>query len=151
MMRTGLLLIGTAMCLLIAGCDGDGDGSTAQPAMPAQGGMDLSGATWVLGQSTETATTGQSVVLRDFDITEPGLLEVTVTWDSGPATMNTIVVRQLSAAAHDTACNAVSPVELSVQVTQAIIDQDTAWQLIVSNTAGPDTPVHYTIYFTPDS
>ena len=131
MKRIGLLLVVLPLVLL-AGCDGDST-STVTPVAIASGAMTVG------ANSTEQ--------LSQFNIGEPGQIEVTVTWSTGPADL-VIVVEAVGGAF---AANiGGSPLVTHMDVTQTLLDASNKFAAgVANNDPGDDADIQFTITFTP--
>jgi len=134
MKRIGLLLVVLPLVLL-AGCDGD---STTATTVGTPVTID-SGAMTVGADSSEQ--------LFQSNISEPGQVEVTVTWSIGPADLTLI----MEAAGGAMAANlGGSPLVTRMDVTQAILDTSSVIGAGVMNKdLVDDAQIQFTIIFTP--
>ena len=134
MKRIGLLLVVLPLVLL-AGCDGD---STTATTVGTPVTID-SGAMTVGADSSEQ--------LFQSNISEPGQVEVTVTWSIGPADLTLI----MEAAGGAMAANlGGSPLVTRMDVTQAILDTSSVVAAgVINNDTVNDADIQFTIIFTP--
>ena len=131
MKRIGFFLVVLPLVLL-AGCDGDS--TTARTPVAID-----SGTTTVGANSTET--------LSEFNIGEPGQVEVTVTWSTGPEYLTLFMEAPGGATAEN---SGGSPLVTRMDVTQALLDNSNkfgAW--VANNDTINDADIQFTITFTP--
>ena len=136
MKRIGILLVVLPLVLLV-GCDDD-----STPATTAQTPVTIdSGAMTVGAGSTEK--------LSEFNIGEPGQVEVTVTWSAGPANLTLIMEAMGGAMAANVGG---SPVVTVMDVSQALLDTSNVILAgVINNDTINDAQIQFTIIFTPDS
>jgi hypothetical protein len=135
MRRIGLLLVVLPLVLL-AGCDGDSTSSTT-----TQTSVTISNGALTVGA-------GSSEVLFKSSIGEPGRVEATITWNSGPADLTLILEAMGGAMA---AKNGASPLVTRMDVTQEILDtSDLVGVGVMNNDMVDDADIQFTITFTPE-
>ena len=135
MKRIGLLLVVLPLVLL-AGCDGDSTTATTAPTP-----VTISSGVFTVGA-------GSSQMLSQFNISEPGQLELTVTWSTGPADLTS----GMEAAGGSIVVNiGGSPLVTSMDVTQALLDNSSAFAAVaVNNDTVDDAEIQFTIIFMPE-
>ncbi len=135
MKRISLLLVVLPLVLL-AGCDGDSS-STTTARTPV---------TIDSGAMTIGANSGE--ILSEFNIGEPGQVELTVTWSTGPVNLTIVVEAKAGALVANIGG---SPLVTRMDVSQALLDTSNligAW--VANNDIVDDAEVQFTIIFTPD-
>ena len=106
MKRIGLLLVVLPLVLL-AGCDGDSSSTTT------------TGTPVAIDNGTMTIGANSTEKISDFNIGEPGQVQVTVTWSTGPDTL-TILMEAVGGAV--AANMGVSPLVTRMDVSQTVLD-----------------------------
>jgi hypothetical protein len=141
MRRIGLLL-GVLVPVLLAGCDGDSTtATTARTPVTIDSGAVAVGP-------------GSSETLSKFNISEPGRVEVTVMWSTGPDAL-TLLVEAAGGAV--VASIGGSPLVTRMDVTQALLDSSSLVGAVVANNEPVnvnqkkvDAEIQFTITFTPE-
>ncbi len=136
MKQIGLLFVVLPLILLV-GCDGDST-STTTAQTPV-----------TIGSGAFTVGAGSSQILSQFNIGEPGQLELTVTWSTGPANLTS----GMEAAGGAIVANiGGSPLVTRMDVTQVILDNSNVIAaVVVNNDLVDDAEIQFTIIFTPES
>jgi len=131
MKRISLFLVVLPLVLL-AGCDGDST-STGTPVAIDNGTMTVG------ANSTEQ--------LSQFNIGEPGQVQVTVTWSTGPDSLTIL----MEAAGGAIAANAGgSPLVTRMDVSQAVLDTSNDFAAgVINSDPADDAEIQFTITFTP--
>jgi hypothetical protein len=147
-MKRFLVLFLALLLTGLIGCDGDGGGDAATseetPTEPGDTGPE----TITLDSGTGDVLSGGSQLTLYVTVTEPGTLETRVTWSGQPDLMS---ARTVQAGVLDLTELGSSPLNLSLGVTQYMVDQGGNFSIELSHLGIDHVQVEYRIRFTPDN
>ena len=131
----------------LAGCfdDGNDTTTTTDPAPTDSNGASTS---IVLATGTKTVTADGLTPLATLTVGEPGEIEVTVEWSTGPSELSISVTDWASSTGSD---SGGSPLRATLTVTQDEVDADNTefYFYAENNHLTRDAEVTYTATFTP--
>jgi hypothetical protein len=134
MKRIGLHLVVLPLVLLV-GCDGDSTSSTTTQTSVT------------IGSGAFNVGAGSSEKLSEFNIDEPGQLELTVTWSTGPANLTSGMEAMGGAIVANIGG---SPLVTRMDVTQVLLDSSNVFAAMAANNDTVDAEIQFTIIFTPE-
>jgi hypothetical protein len=147
-MKCFFVLSITLLFALVAGCDGDGDGTTADADTPIEP-VDSSPTTITLCSGTATIGEGYTEKgLCYFSIYETGTLEGRVEWSGQPDTL--VIAIMPGHIQGPPGSGQSSPAVTTLEMTESYLGVSNDWHLRAMNESGPEVEVDYIVRFTPD-
>jgi hypothetical protein len=132
---------------VVAGCDGDGGGATADTEETGTVEGPKGPETVVTGSQTIPKTEGFPIF---FEIYETGLIQARVEWSSGPSHLAVQIFHDYSQQGVSQVSIA-SPAILELQTTQDLLDDGNTWILVIDNDDMTlQVEINYTVTFTPN-
>ena len=118
-------------------------------AAPGCFDSDDSGGGLVIANGSLTIASGASSTLATISVSQPGLLQATVTWTGDPPETMAAFKHVVTSDPHGLVMSP-SPLVSKALITSSLVAAGHSWEFVMGNSSGSDMTVSFSITFVPD-